>query len=102
MAQIFRNEKHSEQQLILESDSTKAILCDSGSEDTLAVGSNSNKSGSQGKVWSRQHTWNSGGVHPFTGGPQWSGVRIQGTAIFFLFFMDVIHLFVADTNKYYN
>jgi hypothetical protein len=73
MAQIFRNEEHSEQQLILESDSTKAILCDSESEDTLAGSSNINKSGSQCKVWSRpQPTWNSGGVHPFIGGPQWS------------------------------
>jgi hypothetical protein len=53
MAQIFRNEKHSEQGLILESDSSKSILCDSGSEDTLAMGSNNNKSASQGKVWSR-------------------------------------------------
>jgi len=33
-------------------------------------------SGSEVRIWSRpQDTWNSGGVHPFTGGP--SGLGIQ-------------------------
>jgi hypothetical protein len=104
MGKIFRNEKHSEQGLILESNSTKAIFCYGISEDTLAVGSNSNTSESQGKVWSRpQHTCNSGGVHPFTG---YKALHINKDftpiAIFPIFFMDVTHLLVAEINKYYN
>jgi hypothetical protein len=62
-------------------------------------------------MWSRpQATWNSGGVHPFIGGS--SGLRIwevphvkkDSTPItaFLIFFMKVIQLSVADTNKYYN
>jgi len=57
-----------------------------------------------------QHTWNSGGIHPFTGCP--SGLRIQeaphvnkdSTPItaFLLFFMEVSQLLVAETNKFYS
>jgi hypothetical protein len=75
------------------------------------VGCNSNVMGSQVHIWSRsQHTRNSGGVHPFTGGP--CGLRIQETphmkrdfipiTVFLLFFMEVIQLLVTETNKYYS
>jgi hypothetical protein len=68
-------------------------------------------SGSQVHNWPRpQDTWNSGGVHPFTWHP--SRVRIQEAphvnkdstpiTIFLLFFMEVIQLLVAETNKYSN
>jgi hypothetical protein len=48
------------------------------------------------------------GFHPFTGGP--SGLRIQQElhvnnyciTAFLLFFMEVIQLLVAETNKYYT
>jgi hypothetical protein len=66
-------------------------------------------SGSQVHIRSRlQDTWNSGGVHPFTGGP--SGLRIQEVPhvnkdytpiiVFLLFYMEVIQLLVAETSKY--
>jgi hypothetical protein len=100
MGKIFRNENHSEQGLILESDSTKAILCDSGNKDTLAVGSNSKTSESQGKVWSRpQHTCNSGGVHPFTGYKALYMNKDFTPIAIFPIFADVTHLLVAETNK---
>jgi hypothetical protein len=62
-------------------------------------------------IWSRpQNSWNSGGVHPFTGSP--SELRIQEpphvnkdstpVTVFLLFFMEAIELLVAETNKYYN
>jgi hypothetical protein len=68
-----------------------------------------NASGSQVHVWPRlHHTWNSGDVHPLTGGP--SGLRMQDVphvnkdsipiTIFLLFFMEVIQLMVAEINKY--
>jgi hypothetical protein len=53
--------------------------------------------------------WNSGDVHPFTGGP--TTLRIQDThhvnkdsipITVFLSFMEVIQMLVAETNKYYN
>jgi hypothetical protein len=66
---------------------------------------------SQVHIWSRPwDTWNSGGIHPFTGGP--SGMRIQDVhcvnqdstpiTVFLLFFMKVIQLLVTDTDKYYS
>jgi hypothetical protein len=66
---------------------------------------------SQVHIWSRpQNTWNFGHVHPFTGGP--SGVRIQEVphvnndstpvTVFLLFFMEMIQLLVAETDRYYS
>jgi hypothetical protein len=113
VARILRNRTGIEQELILETDSDKAISSDSESEldeDTVET-DNNNMSGSQANIWSRpQHPWNSGGVHPFIG--VLSGLKIQEAphenedsspiAIFILFFMDVIQLLVAENNKYYN
>jgi hypothetical protein len=54
--------------------------------------------------------WNSGGVHPFTGGN--NGLRTQKAThvnkdsapitIFLLFFMEMMQLLVTETSKYYN
>jgi hypothetical protein len=56
------------------------------------------------KIWSRpQHQWNSGGVHHFTGAL--SGLNIQVFLTnyhIFLFFTYVIHLLVAETDKFYS
>jgi hypothetical protein len=102
MEQFSRNEKHTEQQLILESDSEEAISCEGDSghdEDVATAGCDSNVSGSQVHIWLRpKHPSNSGDVHPFTGGL--SGLKTQKaphmnknsipTAIFLFFFMKVI------------
>jgi hypothetical protein len=55
-------------------------------------------------------TWNSGGVHPFSGST--SGLRTQEVphvnkdstpiTVFLCFFMKMIQLLVADTTEYYN
>jgi hypothetical protein len=68
-------------------------------------------SGTQVHIWSRpKDTWNSDGVHSFTGGP--GELRIQALphvnkdsipiTVFLLFFMEVIKLSVAETSKYHN
>jgi hypothetical protein len=55
----------------LKAGSEEAISSDTESEfdeHSVAVGDNSNVSGSQDKIWSRpQHLFYSGGVHPFIG-----------------------------------
>jgi hypothetical protein len=75
---------------------------------TLPADLNINANGSQVCVSSRpQHTWNSGGIHPFTGGP--CGSRIKEVPhvnkdstpiiIFLLLIMEVIQLLMRETNK---
>jgi hypothetical protein len=79
-------------------------------EDSTTAGCNCNTSGSQAHVWSRpQDIWNPGCVHPSTGGPcgliqEAPHMNKDSTPIaaFLLFFMKVIQLFVAETNKYYS
>jgi hypothetical protein len=78
---------------------------------TATVGCNNNASGSEVHVCLRQqHTWNSGGFHPFTGDP--CGLRIQGMPyankdstliiLFLLLFMEVFQLLVAGTYEDYS
>jgi hypothetical protein len=94
----------------LETDSDEKISSDSESElheDTVAAG---NVNGSQDNTLSKpQHPLNSGGVHPFIGTP--SGLKIWRTPCeqgfdtdyrLFLFFIDVIQLLMAETDKNYN
>jgi hypothetical protein len=70
---------------------------------------NNNMTEGRGDILSKpQHPWNSGGGHPFTAAP--SRMKTQEapyvnkdsslTTIFMLFFMDVIQMLLAETNKY--
>jgi hypothetical protein len=92
----------------------EAVLSESDSgldEDLASLGCGYNAHGIQVYVWLRpQHPWSSHDVHPFTLGP--SGLRIQEVprvnkdsmpiTTFLLFFMELIQLLVAETNKSYN
>jgi len=77
MAKFLRHEKEIKQEIILETNSHEAVSSDNGhDEDSATAGCDNNASGSQVHVWSRpQHTWNSGGINPFSGYP--CGWRIQ-------------------------
>jgi hypothetical protein len=74
------------------------------------MGSNNNKSASQGKVWSRpQYAWIlEVSILSLEVPPEWGYKALHvnedftPTVIFLLFFMDAIHLLMADTNKYYD
>jgi hypothetical protein len=75
---------------------------------TATEGCDSNASGRQVHIWSRpQDVWNSGGVHPFTGGSSRSRIQEQPyvnkdstpITIFLLFLMEVIELLVAGIGK---
>jgi hypothetical protein len=84
---------------------TKILIARGHDENSAAIGR------SQVHVWSRpKDTWNSGGVHPFSEGPKWTGIQEANHVIkdstpitvFLLFFTKVIQLLVAETNKYYS
>jgi hypothetical protein len=80
MAECLRNEKYTEQGLILKTDSEEAISSESDSghdKDAAALtGYDSNVRQSQVHTWSKlQQPWNSGDVQPFTGCP--SALRTQ-------------------------
>jgi hypothetical protein len=121
--EFFRHEKDTEQEPLLETDCDKTVSFDTDKEiDTDADIDTNNRhdkdsaiagcaSGNQVSVWSKpQDAWNSGDACPFTGGS--SGLRVQETPhvnkdstpiiVFLFFFMEVIQLLVAETNKYYS
>jgi hypothetical protein len=78
MVHFLRNGKDIELELILESDSEEAVLSESDSrhEDAASVGHESIAYGSLVCIQLRpQHSWNSGDVPPFAGGP--SQLKIQ-------------------------
>jgi hypothetical protein len=116
MMLILRNIIEIEHELILETDSEEEISSDSEShldEHTVTAGDNSNVTGRQDNILSRpQHPWNSGGFHPFISFHSLSRLKIQEVphvnkdsspiTVFFLSFVDVTQLLVAQTNKYYN
>jgi len=81
----LRHEKEFEQELILETESDKAVPSDSDSdidnghnEYAATVGCDSNSIGTEVCIWLRpQNIWNFDGVPPFTG--DHCGLRIQET-----------------------
>jgi hypothetical protein len=112
MTAFLRHKKDILYKLLVETDFDKAGLSDSDKDIDTDTDTNTNRhnkesavpSESQVYIWSGlQDTWNSGGVHPYTGGP--SGLRIQEVPhmnmdstpiiVFLLFFREVIQLLVA-------
>jgi hypothetical protein len=103
MAWILRNRTEIEQELILEVDPDEAISWQWKWAWWTHYGTGDN-------IWSKsQLPWNSGRVHPFIG--TLSGLKIQealhinkdsSLISLFLFFMDIIQLLIAETNKHYN